>query len=252
MIDKLVLQTGADIPFMIGRLVIHQPSLYEIGLIGGEKPFWQGCDILSVDKKNITNMDKNVIDNNTNFNIIMSIINNKDIEVKKQSMDCMKVLSIIFPNYQIKIGQDKISFFKDDVEGFLDNHNFENFQQIVKDIFVLSKVKGEEYKPANAKAAELAAKMMKGRVKAAASKPKTAATNFIDRYISILSVGEHKNQTDICKLTIYQLFDEFERFQLNLAYEANIKARLAGATGLDEPKNWMEDLQTQNENLTLN
>ena len=122
MVDKLVLQTGAEIPFMTGRLIIHQPTLYEIGLIGGEKPFWQGCDILSVDKKNIATMDKNVIDNNTNFNIIMSIINSKDIEIKKQSIDCMKVLSIIFPNYQIKIGQDKISFFKDDVNNLIRLH----------------------------------------------------------------------------------------------------------------------------------
>ena len=31
MIDSVVLQTGAEIPFPQGKLIIHPPNLYEIG-----------------------------------------------------------------------------------------------------------------------------------------------------------------------------------------------------------------------------
>lgn len=245
MIDSVVLQTGAEIPFPQGRLIIHPPNLYEIGLIGGETVLWSACDVLTADKKSLIDVDKKVLDNISNFDIIMSIMSDKDSKVKEQAINTVKLFSLLFPSYIFSLQKQKIVFTKEDQVGYLDATNIDLFQQIIKQLFVLSKTKGEDYKPANKKAEELAAKMMKGRNKAAASKPKTAQLNIIDRYISILAVGEKKNQTDICKLTVYQLFDEFERFQLNASYETNIKARLAGATDLEDPVDWMKDLQTK-------
>ena len=43
--------------------------------------------------------------------------------------------------------------------------------------------------------------------------------------------------------TVYQLLDEFQRFELKMAYDMFIKARLAGAKDLKEPKDWMKDIQ---------
>ena len=45
MIDELTLATGADIVFKKGRLVIHQPTIKEIGLIG-EDTFFLGIQLL--------------------------------------------------------------------------------------------------------------------------------------------------------------------------------------------------------------
>ena len=42
--------------------------------------------------------------------------------------------------------------------------------------------------------------------------------------------------------TVYQLKDEFERFQKKQNFDFNMKARLAGATDLEEVDNWMEDI----------
>ena len=39
-----------------------------------------------------------------------------------------------------------------------------------------------------------------------------------------------------------RIMDEFKRFQKKEAYDMNIKARLAGATDLDEVDNWMENI----------
>lgn len=251
MIDRVVLQTGAEIPFPQGRLVIHPPNLYEIGLIGGEGTLWSACDILTANKNSLANMDKSVLDQISNFDIIMSIMLDKDSKVKEQTINVMKLFSLLFPSYVCSLQKQKIVFTKGEQEGYLDATNIDLFQQIIKQLFVLNKTKGEDYNPVNKKAAELAAKMQKARNKVAASKV-AAQQSIIDRYISILAVGERKNQTDICKLTVYQLFDEFERFQLNTSYEANIRARLAGATDLDDPADWMKDLQTKEVSNTKN
>ena len=41
--------------------------------------------------------------------------------------------------------------------------------------------------------------------------------------------------------TVYQLYDEFKRFQAKMAFDIDLKARLAGATELQEVDDWMED-----------
>jgi hypothetical protein len=55
-------------------------------------------------------------------------------------------------------------------------------------------------------------------------------------------VGEHKDINTLMNYTVYQLFDEFQRFELKLAYDMNLKARLAGAKDVKEPEDWMKDL----------
>ena len=62
------------------------------------------------------------------------------------------------------------------------------------------------------------------------------------KYISILAVGLKKSMIDLSNYTIYQLRDEFKRFQLKQDFDIYIKAKLAGAQDLEEVENWMEDI----------
>ena len=60
--------------------------------------------------------------------------------------------------------------------------------------------------------------------------------------MSILAVGESKDINELKNYTVYQINDEFKRFQKKEAYDINIKARMAGATDLEDVDNWMEDI----------
>jgi len=42
--------------------------------------------------------------------------------------------------------------------------------------------------------------------------------------------------------TVYQLMDEFNRFELKLHYDAWEKYRIAGATGMEDPEDWLKDI----------
>ena len=51
-INKLLLQTGGDIPFLTAGVTIHAPTLKEIGMIG-ERDFLIGCHFLNFNKNNL-------------------------------------------------------------------------------------------------------------------------------------------------------------------------------------------------------
>jgi hypothetical protein len=42
--------------------------------------------------------------------------------------------------------------------------------------------------------------------------------------------------------TVYQLKDEFKRFQLKQSFDIHLQARMAGAKDLEEVDNWMDDI----------
>ena len=46
------------------------------------------------------------------------------------------------------------------------------------------------------------------------------------------------------KYTVYQLFDEFQRFELKTGYDIYFEARMAGAKDLKEPEDWMKDIHS--------
>lgn len=246
MIDKLILQSGADVAFNEGRLMIHPPSLYEIGLIGGEVVLWEACDIITTTKKDLIDVDKSVLDEISNFDIIMSMVKDKNIKTRQKMISVFKLFSLLFPNREVKIEDKQIIFTstQGQIDGFLDANNFDLFQKIITDIFDLNKIRGKkDYNPVNDAAAKIAEKLKKASMRKAKQQSKNNVTIF-DRYISILAVGEHKNQTDLVKLTIYQLYDEYERFMLNQNYDYNIRWRMAGATDMETPSDWRSDIHT--------
>ena len=69
----------------------------------------------------------------------------------------------------------------------------------------------------------------------------TEYADELDRYISILAVGEKKDKNALLNYTVYQLYDEFDRYQLWLSSDMYIRAKMAGASGMQEPDDWFKD-----------
>ena len=96
MIDiTLALMTGADIPVEECQLIMHQPTLKEISVLG-EKTFFIGIQSLCIDKSMVTfaqNSNQNMPDNLNNFILMMSLCQ-QDTEKKHAIQD---ILTILFP-----------------------------------------------------------------------------------------------------------------------------------------------------------
>lgn len=242
MIDELLLLSKNDIPFTEARLIVHQPSIKEISFIG-EESFHLGCQFLNFSINNFSGLDKSGLSNMSDFDIFMSMMNRK--EKIKYKTDALMVLSLIFPDYQIKIDKDVILLQKEGLVTQINSLNFNSFKQILSEMFVLNETDGKDgnYNPHGAYAKKIAEKLQKRKEKLA--KQNNVNLNKIaifSRYISILAVGEKKDMNELMEYSVFQLKDEFKRFQLKNDFDHYVKAMLAGAQDLEEVKNWMDDI----------
>ena len=113
MLNDLLLLSGNDIPFPEAQITIHVPTVKEIGLIG-EESFYGGCGVLNFSKDNLTEEDRINLANVDDFEILMMIMDNTNPEMRKTRIDMLRVLTLMFPEYQIELTRKSINLKKDD------------------------------------------------------------------------------------------------------------------------------------------
>lgn len=236
---RLALMCGSDIPVPQCKVVIHQPKIKEIALIG-ETDFFVAIQCLTINKS-LFPQDKRLLENTSNFQIFMTIMQEKEAKDKKEAVKSL--FSILFPNYTLMLTPRSI-ILKGEVDISIDEEGFEVLQPIFKEVFCVSNQKNQQqnFNPANAKAKEIADKIMRGRQRVAEINGSAKASVFA-QYLSILSVGmSTMSLSDLMNLTMYQMYDLIERYQLYVSWDIDIKSRLAGATPEDRPDNWMKNI----------
>lgn len=236
---RLAMICGTDVPVESCQLVLHQPRLEEIALIG-EKNFFSGVQTLCLHKTMFIE-DKILLATTTNFQIFMMIMSEKEAKDKKDAVK--QVLTLLLPDWQVMITPNSLVFKKDDVTTLVDEENFDDFQQALRDIFCMEDgpMDQQTFNPVNDKAKEIADKIMKGRQKVAELKGTTNVSVFT-QYISMLTIGLHISMLDLKKLTMFQLYDLVERFMLWLNWDIDLRSRLAGAKPDEHPENWMKNI----------
>ena len=237
---RLALMCGIDLPIPELQLIIHQPRIKEIALIG-EQDFFTGAQCLCITKKSLT--DSFIPDDINNFQVFMMIMTDKDALDKKKNV--MSVLNLLFPNAKIFFTPRALLIQQDEQNTtMIDGENFQHLQEILEKIFCFDnkKNKEEEYNPANAKAKEIADKLMRGRKKIAELNG-TANVSIFSQYLSTLTVGLNSMSLEDCmNLTMYQLYDLIERYSLYINWDIDIRGRLAGAKSDKKVENWMKNI----------
>ena len=246
MIDELLLLSGNDLPFLQGKLIIHQPRVKEIAFIT-EQRFWSACELLKFDKNILLDQDKNGLSNRSNFNIIMTMIQERNIESQKAYLNVLSLLALMFPTYKINLKKNIIQFRNNETNevGEINQNNFQDFKKILISMFCLTSKENKEYNPSGDLAKRIADKIRKGREKKAELAPSKKIA-IISRYVSILAAGQQKDINDLMNYTIYQLMDEFKRFELKLHYDAWQRFKIAGAKDMEDPEDWLKDIHDEN------
>lgn len=238
---RAALICGIDLPIPECQLVAHQPTISEIAFIG-EADFFIGVQALCLYKSMFVE-DKTLSDDITNFQIFMTIMMDK--ESKKQKNAVNMVLKLCFPEYKILITPNSLIFNKEgQSQIMIDEKNFESLQVILRKIFCMKDgpMDQQAFNPGNAKAQEIAKKLMRGRDRIAAEKGGSNSSVF-SQYISILTVGlSSMSMQDLTKLTMFQLYDLIDRYNLYVKWDLDIRARLAGAKPKEESDNWMKNI----------
>lgn len=243
--NDLLYLSGNDIPFAAARINITQPKIKDIALLG-ENNFYAGVEFLKFDKDILSDEDKIKLENHSNFDVLIAIMNEQNITIQQQKIQLTMVLALLFPLHSIEIKSDCISLEKDNEEFRIDRTNFEEFKSIIKHMFCLDgEDSNDDYNPSGAMAKQIAEKLKKRRQKISQAKDgDNKRISILEKYVSILTVGEQKDMNSILNYTVYQLFDELKRYQLKLAWDINLQARMVGAQDLKDAEDWMKDLHS--------
>ena len=237
---RLGLMTGIDLPIPDLQTTIHQPKIKEIAFVG-EKDFFLGVQCLCIDKNVIANQGESLLVNTNNFQIFMTMMKEKEMVEKKDSV--INVLSLVFPKYRTLFTPRSI-ILQGDTQIMIDDSNFEILQEYLKEIFCFKSSMSQDlgFNPANETAKKIADKLMRGRQRVAELNGSADASIF-SQYLSMLTVGlDSMSLQDLMDLTMFQLFDLVERYQLYINWDIDIRSRLAGGKPDGKPENWMKNI----------
>lgn len=230
---RLALMTGVDIPIPELGLTLHQPTIQEISRLG-ETDFFIGIQVLCINKTMYIE-DQALLDQTTNFQIFTTVMNEKQMADKKKSV--FDALGLLFLNKKAMITPRSLMI--GDV--MVDENNFEILQQILNKTFCLENAGQQAFNPGNARAKEIAKKLMKARERVAAQQ--SSGGSMFSQYLSILTVGlQSMSLKDTIELTMYQLYDLVERYMLYVNWDLDVRTRLAGGKPEGQVDNWMKQI----------
>lgn len=237
---SLALISGVDIPIPEAQITLHQPTIKEIAYIG-EKDFFTGVQCLNI-KKSMFAQGENVLGDINNFQIFMTLMSQNEAKAQKEAVQ--KLLMICFPKSQVLFTPRSLIFQNGDQSSLVDENNFEFIQQVVSQVFCTQSTRMDQtnFNPANEQARKIAEKLMRGRQRVAAQNGANSGSIF-SQYLSILTVGlGSMSMEDLLDLTMYQLFDLVERYQLYISWDLDVRTRLAGGKPDKEIDNWMKNI----------
>ena len=241
---RLALATGVDIPIPELQIIMHQPTIKEISMIG-EQNFFNGVQLLTV-QKSMYIEDETLLANTTNFQIFMTMMSEKQLLDKREAV--IQTLSLLFPKAKIVFTPRSLLINEEENSSIIDEGNFNILQELLQKVFCLQSQGQQTFNPANAKAKAIADKLMKGRKRVAEAKAKEQGDeSMLGQYLSILTIGTGSMSLQNCiDLTMYQLYDLVERYTLYVNWDLDIRSRMAGAKGDKPVENWMKPIHNKN------
>ena len=237
---RLALMCGTDIPVPQCQLILHQPTLQEISLVG-EEEYFIGAQCLTLNKSMFTFEGKNVLDDITNFQIFMMVMTDQQAKDKKEAT--IQVLQLLCPSYKAMFSPRSLILMSAANGNItIDENNFDYFQNALRLIFCSRNgpMDQQSFNPSGDKAREIAQKLMKGRERIAQEKKSSGST--LTQYLSILVIALSIGLHELKSYTLFQIYDLIERYQLYTSYDIDIRSRLAGGKPDSHPDDWMKNL----------
>ena len=206
--NRLALMTGTDIPIPECQLIIKQPRIKDISFLG-ETDFFIGVQTLSINKSMVVVEDKSVLDQINNFQVFMTVINEKEMQDKRKKVEAVfQLFGLGKPSYT---PQSLILTDNNNETHLIDANNFDYLQEAIKLVTCAQNgpMDQQAFNPSDDAARKIAEKLMRGRQRVAAQKGSSTSSAF-SRYLSVLTVGLHIPLQQLAECTMFQLYDLME------------------------------------------
>ena len=151
---RLTLMCGTDYPVPECQIILHQPRIKEIALIG-ESDFFSGIQCLCLNKSMFVK-DESDLPNVNNFQIFMTIMSEKEAADKKAAVQ--QVCTLMFPQNKVLFTPRSMLITGGEQNIQIDETNFEFLQAAISNICCLKTgpMDQQSFNPADAKAREIA------------------------------------------------------------------------------------------------
>jgi hypothetical protein len=248
-VEELLLMTGGEIILEDPLVKIQQPTIKQIAL-KGESEFFRSMsifyirpepliefinqlEVLGEDEKEI------ILENITAYDNLLFLMRAstaggadeyKVVELVQSAFD------LLIPEYSFNFDpqEEEMSLvsLKDSHSIVVDEELFMKIKSVAEQIFLLDKFFGssekEELSPA---AQKIADKIAKHERKIREINGENEEGSYFARILSIM--GMHGDLDYLSNLTVYQLHNQFERFNLFTNHNQNMNAALAGASNVE-------------------
>lgn len=253
--DLAQILSGMPVQIKECNLAIVQPTVKTI-VAYGEDNFFTGLQLFTQVEKLVEPLKEgnSQLSMISDFQLLIVAIQ-EDRSLKRVIDD---LFEIIFPDYSFKVDPGLINFYTKEnsdgrIIGQLNPNNFDAFQSCLKDLFIPagSGETQQEYNPANKAAAEIAEKLKRGNQIRQEMKKEDSkmGTSLFASYISILSIGLSMDMNIFYNYTPFQLYNTFTRYTTKTAFDLYQKIAttpMMDISKMKEPKNWMEDIYSNN------
>ncbi|MGE5637208.1 MAG: hypothetical protein ACM3WQ_00745, partial [Chloroflexota bacterium] len=125
----------------------------------------------------------------------------------------------------------------------IDKDSFAELKTVVKTVFCLNAMETTDFNPQGDRAKAIAEKLKKAREKVRTLNGEQNEKNYIlANYISSLGIGSNAlNILNAVDLTVYQLFNQMQRFGLYVQHDYAVRASMAGAKDVEQI-DWLKQL----------
>ena len=181
-------------------------------------------------------------DNINNFQIFMRIMT--DNETKDKRLATQALLTLLFPSYKVSFTPQSLLLMHEKQIITIDANNFEMLQDVFDLIFCVNTgpMDQQSFNPVDKQAKAIADKLMRARQRLAEERGAENVSVF-SQYVSALTVGlQSMSLQSLLDLTMYQLYDLMERYSLYVAWDIDVRTRLAGGDPKSKPDNWMKNI----------
>lgn len=223
-IDSLTLMSGSSIPIKQLGIVINQPTLKDISMIG-EGIFYRSLSYFMINKNKL-----GISEDVSEFDIFMHLCT-KEKEIQQYVADIL--ILTIDELTSVKFYDGFIIIEAAGHECIIDEPKFLIIKETFKEIFCLNEASEEEFKPVNDIAERIAEKLRKRKEKLAGQKNAPEQAIF-SNFISILTIGSNSlSISDCLNLTVFQIYNLIKRFNLHFQYNMQMQALMQGAENIE-------------------
>jgi hypothetical protein len=223
-IDKLSLMAGTPIPVDQLGIVINQPKIKDIAMLGEEK-FYQSLSYFLINKDKL-----NIPINISDFDLFIYTLTQSQ-ELQQSIADLFTL--IIEDLESIKFFDGFILIKAAGHECIIDEPKFLIIKETLIRVFCLEDTQSSDLNPANEAAQKIAEKLKK-RKELLVGESSKSDEQIYTTLISILVIGSNTmNLEDCLNLTIFQIQNLFKRFNLFFEFNIQMRSMLQGAQDIE-------------------